>query len=81
MALGIGEPRVGVSTIWEVGYQGWCPEKVTSRVGYKGWMGVSQIEMVKGYPSETIIKSHQEKKNEVKIAEVCSAKGLLEHKV
>lgn len=37
VASGIGESRVGVPTTWEVGYQIWLLEEVTS----------SQIEMVR----------------------------------
>lgn len=37
VASGIGESRVGVPTTWEVGYQRWPPEEVTS----------SQIEIVR----------------------------------
>lgn len=61
--MGRGEPRVGGPTLWEVGCQRWLPEKVTSRVGYKGWMGVSQIEMVRGYPQ----RGHLKKLPKIKI--------------
>lgn len=42
VGLGIREPRVGVPTIWEVGYQRWLLEEVISRGNYKGGMGVRQ---------------------------------------
>ena len=31
---------MGVPVIWEVGYQGWLLEEVTSKEGYKGCTGI-----------------------------------------
>lgn len=69
VASGIGESRVGVPTTWEVGYQIWLLEEVTS----------SQIEMVRKVSQRGHHKKLPKKKNQAKIAKQCRAKESLEH--
>lgn len=58
VASGIGESRVGVPTTWEVGYQIWLLEEVTS----------SQIEMVRKVSQRGHHKKLPKKKNQEKRA-------------